>query len=192
MEKQLKCLHPSVSDHALLSIEDKVCRAIRGMRFKFYNCITTMNEYEDIVSNSWNIPIQGTAMYVLWNKLQRFKPTLTQFSKQICYLKIHVEKARTNLSNAYQELNLNRMDGNYIEKVKQCTEELINWNTLEEKVLMQREKVDWISLGDSNNAYFYVSIKSRSKHKRMDLLQRADDVIITEQHDIKKRGDAVL
>jgi hypothetical protein len=71
-----------------------------------------------------------------------------------------------------------------IETVKNLTEEVIHWNEMEEKMMMQRTKVDWIRLGDGNNAYFHAYLKSRLNTKRISVIQRGDGTILTDQKDI--------
>lgn len=45
MDKCLKCLPPSVSDHSMTFFKDKTCRIKKAKRFKFYNCITEMEGF---------------------------------------------------------------------------------------------------------------------------------------------------
>lgn len=45
---------------------------------------------------------------------------------------------------------------NIVEKLLKLTEE-------DEKLLQQKSKVDWIKLGDANNAYFHVIVRGRNK-----------------------------
>ena len=71
LDYHLKILPPSISDHALLCVEGKMQPKNKTRRFKFYNCMVNMIGYEEVVHNSWNRPIRGTPMHVLWQKLQR-------------------------------------------------------------------------------------------------------------------------
>ncbi|XP_058726185.1 uncharacterized protein LOC131597508 [Vicia villosa] len=68
MDIKLKFSPLSVSDHALLYLEQKNYRH-KASRFKFHNCITEMEGFKETVENSWREPITGTTMYILWNKL---------------------------------------------------------------------------------------------------------------------------
>lgn len=53
-----------------------------------------------------------------------------------------MKKARTKLNLSQRELNLNMIDNSCIENVKHSTEDLIRWNDLKEKVLVQRAKIE--------------------------------------------------
>ncbi|XP_025983877.1 uncharacterized protein [Glycine max] len=132
LDYHLKILPPSISDHALLCVEG----------------------YEEVVQNSWNRPIRGTPMHVLWQKLQRLKPELVQLGKSMTNTKHELVKARRDLELAQNATTHNRMDGNLIDTVKRCTDRVINWNEMEDSMLRQRAKVDWLRMGDENNAFF--------------------------------------
>ncbi|KAL5190422.1 putative ribonuclease H protein [Glycine soja] len=118
LDYHLKILPPSISDHALLCVEG----------------------YEEVVQNSWNRPIRGTPMHVLWQKLQRLKPELVQLGKSMTNTKHELVKARRDLGLAQNATTHNRMDGNLIDTVKRCTDKVINWNEMEDSMLRQRAK----------------------------------------------------
>ncbi|KAF1864513.1 hypothetical protein Lal_00021936 [Lupinus albus] len=58
------------------------------------------------------------------------------------------------------ELNNDMMNGEIIEKVKKYSEELIKLNELEENIVKQKSKIEWLKLGDGNTSYLYASMKS--------------------------------
>ena len=154
LDYHLKILPPSVSDHALLCVEGKMQPKNKTRRFKFYNCMVNMLGYEEVVQNSWNRPIRGTPMHVLWQKLQRLKLELVQLGKSMTNANQELVKAIRDLDLAQNAITHNRMDGNLIDTVKKCTERVINWNEMEGNMLRQRAKVDWLRMGDENNAFF--------------------------------------
>lgn len=41
---------------------------------------------------------------------------------------------------------------------KALREELEKWNKIEESILKQKSRVNWLKLGDANNAFFFVSM----------------------------------
>lgn len=49
------------------------------------------------------------------------------------------------------------MNVQLIDKVKECTKEVLRLSNTEG--LKQKSKVDWLRLGDGNNAYFFASLK---------------------------------
>lgn len=71
-----------------------------------------------------------------------------------------------------------------IERIKKITEEVLALNDLEEKILMQRSKIDWLKKGYGNNSYFYASIKAKHHTNNLKDLTKNDGTIIHNQQDI--------
>ena len=90
----------------------------------------------------------------MWQKLQRLKPELVQLGRSMTNARQELVKARRDLDLAQNAITHNRIDGNLIYTVKKCTERVINWNEMEGNMLRQRAKVDWLRMGDENNAFF--------------------------------------
>lgn len=62
-------------------------------------------------------------------------------------------------------------------------------NELEESVLRQKAKIEWLKLGDGNNSYFHAYLKAKYNAKCINLLCVNDGTIVTSQQDVE---DAVL
>lgn len=104
-------------------------------------------------------------------------------------MRSQLEEARSTLEEALIKLNHNIIDSNCINKVKVLTEKVIHWNSLEDKMLQQRSKVDWMKKGDCNTAYYYATIKDKIRHKNMDIFHKEDGTILTEKnihHDVMR------
>lgn len=144
-----------------------------------------MKGFKEVVENSWKEPITGTAMYILWNKLQRLKPALSQFSNNVSHLRAQVQKAINALEEAQNSLSLNRMDSDCINIVKTMTANLIHWNDLENNMMQQRAKLEWIRKVDCNITYYYATVKAKSQQRIMDVLHQEDGIVITGQGDIQ-------
>ncbi|XP_058726518.1 uncharacterized protein LOC131597876 [Vicia villosa] len=80
----------------------------------------------------------------------------------------------------------NGMDSQAIERVKDLTEEVIKWNHLEEKIIMQRSKIDWLKMGDENSTFFYAYLKTKQKTKSIIMLRKNDGTVITKQKYIEQ------
>ena len=81
------------------------------------------------------------------------------------------------LKQAQEELINARMNPVKINMDRKCSDALIGWQEVEEKVLMQRSKLNWLQLGDGNNKYFHVSIKSRRNYNSTLALQKEDGIV---------------
>lgn len=78
------------------------------------------------------------------------------------------------------------MDPIWINKVKCLTDAVLKYNALEEEILYQRAKLEWIRKGDNNTAYYHATLKAKNHHKSMDMLQSEDGTVLTNQEDIKQ------
>jgi hypothetical protein len=182
----LTLLPPNVSDHCILHLKEQGQRQFSQVQFKFSNCITKLNGFLDIVSQSWRKPMQGRPMSVLWKKLHRLTPEMKKLYKQVQGCKKKVEEARGELLKAQKDLIHDRMNPAIISKVKHWTDEVMKWNDLDEMNISQRAKIDWLRLGDGNNAYFYASVKGRNRIQSMNNITRQDGSVAHCQPEIEQ------
>lgn len=59
------------------------------------------------------------------------------------------------------------------------------WNEMEEKSTMQRTKINWLRIGDDNNAFFHAYLKARGSVKSIQFLQKDDGTVLTDQKNIE-------
>ncbi|XP_040872094.1 uncharacterized protein [Glycine max] len=144
LDTVLTVLPASVSDHALLCVSRKDPIIKNNKNFRLSNCLIEMEGYNDMVKASWSRPTRGSPMVRLWNKLKRLQQDMRRFSKPLSNLKQNLIKAREYLQFAQENLRNNNMNGHRIDRVRKLTKDVINLNEMEEKMLMQRAKVDWI------------------------------------------------
>ncbi|KAG5576665.1 hypothetical protein H5410_056799 [Solanum commersonii] len=59
---------------------------------------------------------------------------------------------------------------------------------IEENIYKQKSRVQWLKLGEDNNAYFFASIKGRKAQNKINMLTREDGTIIREATDVIKEA----
>ncbi|KAH1252729.1 hypothetical protein GmHk_04G009618 [Glycine max] len=74
-----------------------------------------------------------------------------------------------------------------INKAKELSESLVNLQELEESMLRQRAKIDWLRLSDGNNKYFHVAIKIRNQTNGIKKIMRNDGTYTTDQKAIETK-----
>ncbi|CAK8568223.1 unnamed protein product [Lathyrus sativus] len=72
-----------------------------------------------------------------------------------------------------------------IDKVKDCTKDFLRLGNIEEQDLKQKSKVDWLRLGDGNNAYFYAALMSKRSQNQISNLKDEEGNILYQQNDIE-------
>lgn len=70
--------------------------------------------------------------------------------------------------------------------VKNLTEKLTGLNDIEEESLKQQSKIDWLSLKEGKNKFFYVSLKSEANQTTIKQLRKDDDTFISKHVDIEE------
>ncbi|XP_058758319.1 uncharacterized protein LOC131631540 [Vicia villosa] len=71
-----------------------------------------------------------------------------------------------------------------MEMVKNRTARVVELNQMEESILKQKAKIDWLKLGDGNNSFFHNSIKERNKHNNMSTLTSLNGELLSNKNDI--------
>ncbi|XP_058761003.1 uncharacterized protein LOC131634365 [Vicia villosa] len=125
-------------------------------------------------------------MYVVWEKLKRLQKVMRILNRPVNSLNQDILKTREELNNAQQDLNVNLMDKDRILKVQRITARLIDLSDLEEKVLRQKTKIEWLRLGDGNKSYFHASLKTKQRAKGIHILHKDDGTEITSQAAIEQ------
>nr|BAD66709.1 orf177 [Beta vulgaris subsp. vulgaris] len=142
-------------------------------------------DFEDVVRDSWGAVVHGTSMYRVWRKLSLLKVGLKQLhSSQFAGITSRIEKAREDLEVVQSSLQAAPLNPSLHSQEK--TEQLRKWNSIEESALRQQSRVQWLTLGDSNNHFFVSAIKERNFRNSIDVLFDDQDVKLTTHQDIQK------
>lgn len=65
-----------------------------------------------------------------------------------------IQEYRVNLDQVQQKLEGDPFSTGYMQQSNHWTEMLIHAVEEEEKILMQRDKINWLKIGDGNNVFF--------------------------------------
>ncbi|CAK8540218.1 unnamed protein product [Lathyrus sativus] len=72
-----------------------------------------------------------------------------------------------------------------IDKLRDYTNEVLRLNNIEDNIIKQKLKVEWLRLGDGNNSYFHASLKARQRQDQLDRLEDDNGKILTHQNEIE-------
>ncbi|KAG5630871.1 hypothetical protein H5410_002588 [Solanum commersonii] len=62
---------------------------------------------------------------------------------------------------------------------KQCKVELERWINIEESILMQKCRVQWLKLGYANTSHFHACLKSRQSQKQITQLMSFEGIVLS-------------
>ncbi|XP_070010516.1 uncharacterized protein [Nicotiana sylvestris] len=157
-------------------VHSKIDRALEQQNnpkpFKIFNNLAEHKEFEGIVKTTWEMNMQGSAMKRVWLKFKRLKNGLKNELKQRHkkeYSTIH-EKI-TLIRGELQRIQVQMRDPNHSEALKNdekdLKEKLEKWSAIEESLLKQKSRIQWLMLGDSNSTFFHASIKNKNAQKKI-------------------------
>ncbi|XP_049388958.1 uncharacterized protein LOC125853328 [Solanum stenotomum] len=69
---------------------------------------------------------------------------------------------------------------------KQCKVELERWINIEESILMQKSRVQWLKLGDANTSYFHACLKSRKSQKQITQLMSLEGIVLSSGSQVER------
>ena len=73
---RVEIMDASISDHALLRINLFGTSRPPRRTFKFINKVIDLPNFMEIVRNTWNEPVRGRGMYIVWRKMGILRPVL--------------------------------------------------------------------------------------------------------------------
>ncbi|XP_058774345.1 uncharacterized protein LOC131648620 [Vicia villosa] len=123
----VEVLPPGISDHSPIRVSCLAPQGRRKVLFKFLNCVTKKEGFQDIVRQSWNVRVQGNAMHRLWIKLKRLQNPLRPLYKSFTNIQVQIHQARHDLTEAHRVLKNDLFDCGAMEQVKSCTNKFLNF-----------------------------------------------------------------
>lgn len=94
-------------------------------------------------------------------------------------------EARDEIFVAQNNLFHDRMNIKLIDKVKDCTKEVLSLSNIEEQVLKQKYKVEWLRLEDGNNTYFHAFLKAKRVQTKITKFKDDDGSILYQKENIE-------
>ncbi|GKD54771.1 RNA-directed DNA polymerase, eukaryota, reverse transcriptase zinc-binding domain protein [Tanacetum coccineum] len=168
-----------ISDHspALLIIPNGMRSKKRS--FKFANYITDKVDFCKIVEDRWKLDVGGLHMFNLVKKLKTLKHPLNNLNRSNGNLVEKVKVLKDDLKKIQTEIDADPYDKNLRDKGKVVLEKYIEVVKDEEKLLFQKFKIKWLSYGDKNNSFFYKMLKGRSINAHVSSIDAYEDLFTT-------------
>ncbi|XP_058726677.1 uncharacterized protein LOC131598046 [Vicia villosa] len=140
----------------------------------------------DTIREKWQIPIEGRPMYICWRKLICLQRITTSLNRVPTDGVKRIQHSRDNLEKVQTMLEKDKFNTDLIEQAKYWTDKIIKGTDIEEKILSQKAKVDWLQLGDGNNRYFHAIVNQKNKQKSLLGLEDQNGKLLTEFQDLEE------
>ncbi|KAK1305934.1 hypothetical protein QJS10_CPA10g01485 [Acorus calamus] len=185
-ESYIHYLPEGISDHSPLLVHQSPVVAFDPKPFKFFHMWTLHPGFLDLVSQSWNVPIVGSPLFILAQKLKRLKMTLKNWNAQ-CFSPVHRRIQETRLRLETTQSLLQR-DPNNLHLIQQERMDRILYEetlTQEESFIRQKSRQMWLQLGDRNSKFFYASISGRKASNTLRKVTCSDGSTLFESADVE-------
>ncbi|KAL2252837.1 UNVERIFIED_CONTAM: Transposon TX1 uncharacterized protein [Sesamum indicum] len=165
-------LTPRTSNHSPLVLYRDSRQHYGGM-FRFDNYLALSPEFIPSVQQVWQHNIIGVPMYAVTRKLKALKPVFREQRRKKGDLSHNVQLAKGFLQTAQLLVTLNRRDELFLQLEHCCRLVLAKAAKLEQIMLQQRAKMQWMKGGDQCSRVFFRKIAQRRSARR--ILQINDD-----------------
>ncbi|GFY95994.1 hypothetical protein Acr_11g0003000 [Actinidia rufa] len=134
----------------------------------------------DLVSSSWNMRVEGTAMYRLCKKLKALKEPLKAMNRHnFSHITARAEAAETKLLQAQQKLHDNPSDTTLQSIVPDLRKKAIKLAEAELSFCSQLAKAKYLKNSDKGTKFFHNMIKSNKAKNQIISLTKADGTVTT-------------
>ncbi|KAL0298052.1 UNVERIFIED_CONTAM: hypothetical protein Sangu_3165000 [Sesamum angustifolium] len=166
------CLTPRTSDHSPMVLKGD-CRNMQVSLFRFDNYLALSPGFLASVQSIWRHPVVGTPMYSVTRKLKALKPVFRQQRRSKGDLAMNVKLAAGFLEIAQNILQLDRHNSLLLLLEHCCRIVYLKASKLEQIMLRQRAKLQWLKGGDQCSKIFFRRVATRRANKRV--FQISDD-----------------
>ncbi|XP_019253791.1 PREDICTED: uncharacterized protein LOC109232474 [Nicotiana attenuata] len=176
---------PFISDQSPLSLRFQKRNNSIKIPFRFLNVWADHEAFESIVTKGWQGKQQYCMLVTIWDKLKAMKTDFKNLNnKNFRDAAVKIE-ARRDIIECQQEMKKGYTDQLRIME-KEAKDQLEKWSLIEEKILQQKSRVQWINIGDGNNKYFFAVMKERACRNNNTTLTALNGAILTEPKSIKR------
>nr|XP_016486070.1 PREDICTED: uncharacterized protein LOC107806429 [Nicotiana tabacum] len=138
------------------------------------------------VETTWNQRNNGFGMSKIWQKLKVVKQEMKKLNRvEFNGVRKKVSRLRQQLADLQTQL----MGPGHIlfDQEGALKSELDKWSNIEENILCQKARIQWLKLGDSNNIFFFTNIKNRLAQNKITSLINAEGNMVQDQEGIKSK-----
>ncbi|GJV30013.1 hypothetical protein Tco_1386461 [Tanacetum coccineum] len=168
-----------ISDHSPAVLRIPLLNKFSPKPFKFFNVVSTFPWFMEVVKEGWGSHLSGFHMYKVVKKLKILKKPLRKLFYDQGNLHENMNKLHIKLEHLQTDLDSDPSNQVLREEEAAYVSAFTNALLMEEMFLKQKEKIEWLKVGDANTAYFHKSVKGRTSRNRIDVVTDIGGGLIT-------------
>ncbi|XP_057248240.1 uncharacterized protein LOC130590220 [Beta vulgaris subsp. vulgaris] len=181
MDKFVNCcaefLPEGISDHCPCVLKLVKHVVTKPKSFRFYNMWMEAPEFMNMVTEVWNSPVNGVAMYQVVTKLKKLKPVLKLLNKsKFSDIENEAAAALVKLMEVQQKIQNDPRNSELHREEEENRMKYAFLNKAKLSFLHQKVKSDWLKGGDDNTAYFHACLRKRRIQNHISRIQDSQGV----------------
>ncbi|XP_028099266.1 uncharacterized protein LOC114298836 [Camellia sinensis] len=174
-----------ISDHSLTVLFVVPIGVSYRKPFKYFKFYVDHKEFIPIAQSVWWKYVQGSPMFRTCCKMRSLKPLLKGLNKRdFSDLSSRVQCARSELENARIKLDKDPLNLEFQVNERNLCKKYVDLCNAEESLAHQKSRVQWLSLGDRNSAFFFRSIRNNQNRSSNSGVTLDNGVRLTKPPDI--------
>lgn len=181
-----------VSDHARCVVRLKHHVVGKRKPFKFFNYLAEHGDFLSTVKSKWeltgDICHSRTALSMFHQKLKSLKYGLRALNKSQ-YGDIHNRTKQTfeNLCRCQEQVLADPSPTTFAAE-EEASQRWHHLALVEEKLLMQKSRIQWLALGDQNTTFYHHAVQDHAARNNINVLHTESGETLTEPSTIRKEA----
>jgi hypothetical protein len=148
--------------------------------FKFFNMWVDHPQYAGLISDGWQLPVEGSPMFVLCRKLKSLKHPLKSLNKlHFSHISERVARMETDLEHQQRLLHDSRDDVSLLHRVNQMKISLFNLKSAKKAFFSQKLKCNFLKDNDKDTSFFHALMSHKHRKSFIPALQRSNGFLTT-------------
>ena len=127
----------------------------------------------EVVQRDWTSTYSMYKMKNIWVKLKAVKHALNDFhAKSFSKAHCKIEELKKKLAAIQALPGLTSNDTLQAEE-KSFLDKLKKWSHVDESILIQKSRISWLFMGDSNSKLFFTRVEIRNARNKITLLNKS-------------------
>ena len=180
-----KILPNSTSDHRPILLDLLADAPLGPIPFRFSPLWLLQDNFQQVVSNSWTLPVPGSPSFSWEQKLKRLKADLKSWAKLLSNpttLRLAAQKA---LENHQHAMDIAPLSSETLAKEADLQKDFFKACRAEEEFWRQKSRSLWLKSGDKNTNYFHKQAEARKGFKTVNEIN-FQGTLIKDHAEIKK------